>query len=134
MKSLILLALATATSFAAQAAPSPESTCRVRINGVESGLYASDDEFFSEVANASRRGYRCTYGKIYHAANSGRVYADGRLVADPVTGKRRGLSNAEAARAKRAAGGGCTEYSCDEVGIVRGNEDLGNEIPWGAGW
>ncbi|MCM2281824.1 MAG: hypothetical protein NDI61_08250 [Bdellovibrionaceae bacterium] len=134
MKQILMLALVAMTvgmtSVAAQAAPSPDATCRVRINGQESGLYSNEDEFFSEVANASRR-YNCTYGKIYHGAKSGRVYYNGQLVADPVTGKKRGLSNEEARRAKRAAGGGCSEYSCDEVGIVRGNEELSNEIPYG---
>lgn len=140
MKHVLLLTLVTFASVAAQAAPSPDATCRVRMNGQETGMYSDEDQFFSDVANASRGG-RCTYGKIFHLAGSGRVYSNGRLVADPATGKVRGLTNAEAARAKREAGGGCTEYSCDEAGVIRGNEDIGNElppadivIPVGEGW
>lgn len=120
----LVFALVASSAFAA---PSPQSDCRVRINGTEMFFGKDGNEFFSWVYQQSSGG-RCTYGKIYHMPNSGRVYANGQLVpAD--NGQKRGLSNEEARQAMRRAGGGCLEISCDEIGILRGNEPISNEIP-----
>jgi hypothetical protein len=71
------------------------------------------DEFFSGVA-AESRGGRCTYGKLKSQDRSGRVYYDGRKVAD-------GLSNSQAQDVKaevraRYDLSGCANYVCDEFG------------------
>ncbi len=123
MNKLLVATLSVLVSVGASAAsPTPDSYCRVRVNGTETGQLVNWNEFFSKVANESRGG-ECTYGKIYHMENSGRVYSNGRKLGD-------NLSNAEAqSLIRRNRLSGCTEYSCDEAGIIRGNEDLGNEIP-----
>jgi hypothetical protein len=112
------------------AARTPVSDCRVRVNGRETGQVIRSSEFFSTVANVSQE-TGCSYGKIYYEAGSGRVYSYGRLVADPSTGKKYNLNNTEANRAKHSVGGRCLEVSCDEIGVIRGNEPISNEIPVG---
>lgn len=128
MKNVFAMAILTVIASSAFAAKTPQSDCRVRINGRETGQVIMSSEFFSAVANASSE-TGCAYGKIYNMAQSGRVYSYGSKVADPQTHKKENLSNAEADRAKRKAGGRCMEVSCDEIGIVRGNESIGNELP-----
>jgi hypothetical protein len=128
MKLLAIVSIAIGISCSAFAAPTPASGCRVRINGQETIFGSAGDDFFQTVSQLSRS-EGCTYGKIFHAAGSGRVYEDGRLVADPQTGKKRGLTVAEAKRAKQSTGMRCTEYSCDEIGVLRGNEPVENELP-----
>ncbi len=128
MKNVFAMAILTVIASSAFAAQTPQSDCRIRINGQETGDYATSETFFKYVVRVSRQ-TGCAYGKIYNLQKSGRVYENGQLVMDPQTGKVKDLSNAEADRAKRAAGGACREVSCDEIGIVRGNESIGNELP-----
>ena len=128
MKSFAVLSLVLGLASAAFAAPSPVSDCRLRVNGSET-IFAMDGEGFFQSISQFSHADGCAYGKIFHAEASGRVYAGGRLVADPQTGKKRGLTVAEANRAKRSTGMRCVEYSCDEIGVLRGNEPVRNEIP-----
>jgi hypothetical protein len=117
MKNVFTMAILSIVATSAFAANSPQSDCRVRVNGSETGQVIRSSEFFSAVANASYE-TGCSYGKVFYMNDSGRVYSGGRLVMDPQTGKRQDLSTKEAARAKRHAGGRCMEVSCDEIVIV----------------
>ncbi len=130
MKKVLCLGLVSLFSVAALAAKSPESACRVNYRGVTVDLTAGN-EFFQEVHNLAQRDNVCIHAKIAFLGNSGRVYSgrdNGKLL-QTRTGKKRDLSNAEASEAARLAGESCMALSCDEIGVLRNNEPVINEIP-----
>lgn len=109
MKKIILsLLTVAAVSPAFARSPSPVADCMIKgTNQVVDG-----SRFFSIVHEASYGG-RCSYGKIASVPYSGRVYFNGRKVAD-------NLSNASAADIKRivrglGGSGNCENFSCEEV-------------------
>ncbi len=128
MKKVLCMGLLSMFSVAALAAKSPESACRVKIDGqvwdVKNG-----NEFFQMANNTAQKSRTCVHAKIAFVSNSGRVYSsdNGRLLATR-SGKKKDLSNAEANEAARIAGENCIQVSCDEIGVLRQNEPISNEI------
>ena len=129
MKKVICMGLLSMFSVAALAAKSPQSDCRVRIDGQEWTVSAGE-EFFQKANNTAQKTKVCIHAKIAYEANSGRVYSgrdNGRLLAT-ATGKKKNLSNKEAEQAADIANERCIAVSCDEIGVLRGNEPISNEI------
>lgn len=130
MKKVLCLGLVSLFSVASLAAKTPQSACRVKHNGHTIDL-ASGDEFFQMAHEIAQQENRCVHAKIAYLNKSGRVYSgreNGKLL-ETRSGKKRDLSNEEAAEAARLSKERCTHLSCDEIGILRGNEPVQNEVP-----
>lgn len=115
----MLLAFTMLVSAASFAAPTSPESCQLKVNGqtLWEGI-ASDENgqgFFSAASQYSQQNHSCVYAKIDRVPGSGRVYSNGQLVGvrdERGQVKKKGLTNAEADVAKRAAGGGCMTMSC----------------------
>lgn len=114
----IILALTLITGMAFAAPTSPDY-CQLKVNGqvLWSGI-AQDENgqgFFSFASQYANRANTCVHAKIDRVAKSGRVYdVDGSLLPS-YSGKKKGLSNAEASEAKQRAHSGCMVLSCIAV-------------------
>lgn len=113
----IILALMLITGMAFAAPTSPDY-CQLKVNGQVLWSGIGQDEngqgFFAFASQYSNSANTCVHAKIDRVANSGRVYDNGKLVPS-YSGKKKGLSNAEASEAKQRAGGGCMVLSCIAV-------------------
>lgn len=110
----IILALTLITGMAFAAPTSPDY-CQLKVNGQVLWSGIGQDEngqgFFAFASQYSNQHNTCVYAKIDRVASSGRVYDNGRLV-PTFSGKKKGLSNSEAAEAKQQVRGGCMTLSC----------------------
>lgn len=129
MKKVLCLGLVSMFSVAALAAKTPESACRVEYKGRTIDV-TDGNKFFSAANEIAVKDNVCVHAKIAYLEKSGRVYSgkrNGQLLAAD-NGKKRDLSLNEAAQAARNSGESCIHLACNEIGVLRGNEPLSNEI------
>lgn len=130
MKKVLCMSLVSMFSVAALAAKTPQSACRVEYKGRTVDVTAGN-EFFQTAHEIAQKDNVCVHAKIAYLGNSGRVYSgkkNGQLL-ETYSGKKRDLSNNEAAEAASKANESCIHLSCDEIGVLRGNEPVSNEVP-----
>ena len=114
-KIILMISLFAGISFAAPTSP---DYCQLKVNGQVLWSGVAQDEngqgFYSFASQYSNKTNSCVHAKIDRVSYSGRVYDDGKLVSS-FSGKKKGLSNAEAQEAKQKVRGGCMVLSCIAV-------------------